>query len=213
VPDHNFELPKGQTRVSRESLDRLSRYYDLLLKWQSKINLIGPDTVKNAWERHFLDSLQLLDLIPDLSQKIVDLGSGAGFAGMVLAICGAADVHLIESDGKKIIFLKEVARITKTKVGILHRRIEDYPLKATDILVSRACAELDALLALAFPYASHETICLFHKGKNWAKEIEVAEKHWQFNYAVVPSAIDQQGVILKLTNIGKRGYDGREQGE
>jgi 16S rRNA (guanine527-N7)-methyltransferase len=211
VPDIlAFDLLNKHLSVSRETFDRLKAYHDLLLKWQTRVNLISADTISEMWKRHFLDSLQLLKHIENTDKKIIDLGSGAGFPGMAIAIAGASNVHLIESDGKKIQFLKEVARITKTDVAIHHARIEDKATPAGDIIISRACSPLDKLLSHSLHYVSHETICLFHKGKNYSKELEEAKAHWNFQYIVLPSvtdtpdAVNQQGVILKLTNVSKQ---------
>ena len=200
----HFDLLNKHVSVSRETFERLSLYHDLLLKWQAKVNLISPDTVAIAWQRHFLDALQILPLIDSLDNKIIDLGTGAGFPGMVLAIAAAGNVHLIESDTKKILFLREAARITGTKISIHHGRIEEKLTSFGDIIVSRACAPLDTLLSLASNYVSHETICLFHKGKNYSKEIDDAELHWSFIQDVVLSITDTQSAILKLTSIRKR---------
>jgi len=200
-----FEYLNRFIDVSHETFERLFLYHELLHKWQPKINLVGPDTLKDAWSRHFLDSLQLLKLIPDLSTKMADLGSGAGFPGMALAIVGATDMHLVESDTRKISFLREVARVTSTKVEIHHCRIENCPVEKVDIIVSRACSDLDTLLSFSDRYVSHETICLFHKGKNYSKDIVDANIHWLFDYDVVPSVTDTQGVILKLAHFRKRG--------
>ena len=189
--------------VSRETFDKLAIYYDLLLKWQSKVNLISPDTITSAWHRHFLDALQIFPLI-DTEKKIVDLGSGGGFPGMVIAIAGAKNMHLVESDTKKILFLREVARLTNTTVSLHHGRIEETLTTHADIITSRACSALDTLLSLASGYVSHETICLFHKGKNFAKEIEDAKLHWHFDCDVIPSVTDSQSAILRLTSIRKR---------
>jgi 16S rRNA (guanine527-N7)-methyltransferase len=199
-----FALLNQHIDVSHETFLRLSRYHDLLLRWQSKVNLISPDTIEQAWHRHFLDALQLLPMIENLNAKIVDLGSGGGFPGMVIAIAGAGNMHLVESDTKKILFLREVARITDTTITLHHARIEDAPTQNADIITSRACSPLATLLQLASHYVSHETICLFHKGKNYSKEIEDALVDWEFNIATTPSVTDTQSAILKLTSIRKR---------
>lgn len=207
-----FELLNRHFDVSRETFNKLSLYHNLLLKWQPQINLVGPNTIADSWQRHFLDSAQLLKYIDDKTQSIADIGSGAGFPGLVLATCGATNVHLIESDTRKITFLREVSRITQTNVTIHHQRSEkgiDTPIR---IIVSRACSELDHLLELSSPYVSHETICLFHKGKNYSTELEGATKRWMFDHNILPSVTDPQGVILKLSNIRKRDYDSSKKG-
>jgi len=193
--------------IEHEIFSRLSLYHDLLLKWQSRINLVGPDTIGEAWQRHFLDSLQLLKVMDDKTKRVLDMGTGAGFPGMVLAIAGATDVHLIESSAKKIAFLKEVARVTNTVVTIHHCRIEDRPIDNAQIIVSRACANLDQLLHFSSLYFSHGTICLFPKGKNYITEIDGAKEHWHFESTLIPSVTDTSGVILKLCDIRRRDHE------
>ncbi len=203
VPD-NFELLNRHVNVSRETYEKLSVFHNLLIKWQQKINLISNDTISDIWNRHILDSLQLQILIPDTESLIVDMGAGAGFPGLVLAISGYKNVTLIESDAKKITFLREAARVTGAAVSLAHSRIEENILPPQNFVLARACSELSALLAYAFPFLSHETTCLFHKGKNYSKEIEEANEDWQFDHAVIPSLTSDQGVIVKLSNVRKR---------
>lgn len=202
-----FQLLNQHMNVSHETFDKLNRYYELLIKWQKKINLVGPDTISDAWRRHFLDSIQLLRWIDNLSQPIVDFGSGAGFPGMVLAIFGGKNIHLIESDAKKIAFMQEVSRITKSPVSLHHRRIEDVRIDNVGVITSRACSDLKSLCEYAHPLVSHGTICLFHKGKNYSKEIEDAKENWSFDITVSPSVASDEGVILNLSNLGERGRD------
>ena len=200
---------KSHLNVSDETFQKFSDYYDLLLKWQIKINLIG-NLYDDIWSRHFLDSVQIIKLIPDTNSKILDIGSGAGFPGMVLSILGY-DVTLVESDTKKTTFLSEVKRITKTNAKILNMRIESILKNNFDFITSRACADLDTLLEYVHPSVSHGTECIFHKGKNHLKEISDAEKKWCFQFEINPSITDSDGVILKLSNITKRaGYDGKQ---
>jgi 16S rRNA (guanine527-N7)-methyltransferase len=199
-----FELLNNYISISHETFDKLSAYHDLLLKWQSKINLISNDTIKDVWRRHFLDSLQLLSYIDNKEKAIVDLGSGAGFPAMALAIAGFQNVHLVESDIRKSAFLREVARITETKATIHNCRIEEIKIEKIDIVTSRACASLDKLLHLVYDKISHETICLFHKGKNYSMECEEASKNWQYDISVTPSIVDSEGVIVKISNLHKR---------
>ncbi|MDE3016828.1 MAG: 16S rRNA (guanine(527)-N(7))-methyltransferase RsmG [Pseudomonadota bacterium] len=202
--DDIFQLLNRHVHISYGVFEKLSLYHGLLLTWQTKMNLVGSETIKDTWQRHFLDSLQLLKFMPDPAVTIVDIGSGSGFPGMALAVAGAGDVHLIEKDAKKVAFLREVARVTKTNVTINHGRIEDQPSIDAKIVIARACAPLGTLLALTFPQVSHGTICLFPKGKNWSNEVEGAKEHWMFNYSVIPSVTDNQGVILKLTHVARR---------
>ncbi len=199
-----FEFLNSHISVSHETFERLKLYHDLLLKWQKKINLISNDTISCTWNRHFLDSLQLVKYIDDKEKNIVDLGAGAGFPSMVLAIMGYKNIHLIESDSRKVAFLREVLRITESKASIYNCRIEDNPVVDNiDIFVSRACAPLNKLLELSQKRISRGTICLFHKGKNYSIENQDALKNWQYDLVVTPSIVDSQSVILKLSNIRK----------
>ncbi len=198
-----FDFLNSHIPVSRGTFELLSIYYELLLKWQKKINLIGPDTIPDIWNRHFLDSLQLVKYIDDKKKVIADLGSGAGFPGMVLAICGYENIHLIESDSRKIAFLREVSRVTNTKISIHNKRIEDFKIDRIDIFVSRALAPLDKLFHLISKSVSHETICFFHKGKNYSNENQDALLNWRYDIDVNPSIVDSQSVILKISNIRK----------
>jgi 16S rRNA (guanine527-N7)-methyltransferase len=199
-----FDLLNLHLNVSRETHERFSRFHDLLIRWQNKINLISPDTVNDIWNRHILDSLQLANFISDRSKKIVDMGAGAGFPGLILAIYGYENVTLIESDAKKISFLKEASRITSTVVSLEHKRLEEVKLSSPDFILARACSELSSLLEYASLFISHETTCLFHKGKNYSKEIEDANEEWQFDHTLLPSVTSDQGVIVQLSQVRKR---------
>lgn len=199
-----FQLLTRHVNITPDVFSRLILYHDLLLKWQAKINLVSNDSIQDIWKRHFLDSLQLLPLIPGTGNSIIDFGSGAGFPGMSLAISGVANIHLVESDSKKISFLKEVAMATSTNVSIHHSRIETYKIPHVGVITARAVAELKELFSYAEPNVSRETICLFPKGKNYAKEITDAEKTWAFDVSPVPSVTDSEGMILRISNLERR---------
>ncbi|MEK6746482.1 MAG: 16S rRNA (guanine(527)-N(7))-methyltransferase RsmG [Pseudomonadota bacterium] len=200
---HNspFELLNSHISVSPEVFERLKLYHNTLIKWQEKINLVSKDTLSDVWQRHFLDSLQLINFIEDKNKIIVDLGSGAGFPGMALAIAGYKNIHLLESDSRKVAFLREVARITETKISIHNCRIENNPVADVDIFISRACASLEKLFSLIEKSVTHETTCLFHKGKNYSIENENALLHYRYDMNVTPSVVDSHGVVLKIANI------------
>ena len=213
MPKSPFEFLNEHILVSHETFERFQLYYELLLKWHDKINLIGKDTLSDIWNRHFLDSLQLAKYIDDTNKTIVDLGTGAGFPGMTLAIYGYKNVHLVESDSRKAVFLKEVSRVTGTEVFIRNSRIENFILDEVDVIISRACSPLDELLQLSEKIISRETICLFHKGKNYSIEHENAQKDWQYDMAVTPSIAGFQSFILKLSNVRKVRYHGQSRRE
>ncbi len=191
--------------VSRETLDRLRRYDALLRRWQNAINLVSADSLKDAWRRHFWDSAQLLPLIPPGTRSLLDVGSGAGFPGLVLAILGVDGVVLVESDGRKCAFLREVARETGTRVTIHADRLERLGdrMPPPDIITARAVASLDLLLDRIKLYIAPNTVCLFHKGRRVDAEIEQARKRWTMALEKIPSETDPSGVILRLEGIGR----------
>lgn len=193
------------TNVSRETMMRLETYANLLKKWQRAINLVSNRTLDDLWRRHMLDSAQIWPFLAEgLDKKpgpIIDLGTGAGFPGMVLAIMGAGDIHLMDSDSRKCAFLREVARETGTSVTIHQGRFDEIVPFEAKIVVSRACAPLDVLLRYAGPYLGPETTCLFLKGEQINTELTTAKKHWRIRETLIPSVSDSRGVVLKLEGI------------
>jgi 16S rRNA (guanine527-N7)-methyltransferase len=192
--------------VSRETLVNLQTYAGLLAQWQRTINLVAPSTLPDIWSRHFADSAQLLALAPPDAKHWLDLGSGAGFPGLVVALMLAgrdgAKVALIESDTRKAAFLSEVARHTGAPVDIYPHRIEKSAtqarLGAIDMITARALAPLPRLLELAQPYFSTATVGLFLKGREAPAEVEAARAAWDFTSALVPSRTDSSGRIVVI---------------
>jgi 16S rRNA (guanine527-N7)-methyltransferase len=193
--------------VSRETFSRLETYEALLRKWQAKINLVAKDSLEDLWRRHFLDSAQLLPLLPPGNDPITDLGSGAGFPGLVLAVMTERQVHLIDSDQRKGAFLIECARQTGVldRVKVHTTRIEAASAWKAPIVTARALASLDQLLAWAEPFLTPESICLFLKGARAQDELTAAEAFWNMSTTRHRSLTDPSGVILKLSNIERRG--------
>lgn len=189
--------------VSRETLDRLRAYADLLVKWQARINLIGPETIPNLWLRHFLDSAQVFPLLPQDTHRLVDMGSGAGFPGLVLAIMGVPDVHLIESDQRKGAFLREAARITGTTITLHTARIEKLPPLGADVVTARALASLEKLLIWAEPHLAPHGQCLFLKGRGCEDELTIASKEWNITFERFPSLSDPLGTVLHLKEVSR----------
>ncbi|MBT5947986.1 MAG: 16S rRNA (guanine(527)-N(7))-methyltransferase RsmG, partial [Nitrospinaceae bacterium] len=200
--------------VSRETLGRLEAYGSLLKKWQAKINLIGPATLPNLWGRHFLDSAQIAPLIKErFADSLettplvhVDLGSGAGFPGLVLAILGTEqglnlDVHLIESDQRKCAFLREAARITDTQVTLHEARIDAVTPFPADIVTARALAPLDKLLGYAARFWSPETEAIFLKGQDVDKELMQATKSWSMVTSKLTSRTESTGTVLCVKEV------------
>jgi 16S rRNA (guanine527-N7)-methyltransferase len=204
------------TPVSRETLDRLDRFVETLLAWQQRINLIAPSTEPKLWTRHIADSLQLLALAPQ-AKTWVDLGSGGGFPGLVIA-CALADkpgarVHLVESSTKKAAFLREAARATGAPAQIHAIRIEDFVENLTmvvDVVTARALAPLVRLLAATYPLLKTGTLGLFPKGQDVDAELTEAAKCWSIQSSLAPSLTDPKAKIVRVTGIEKLTQPGRE---
>jgi 16S rRNA (guanine527-N7)-methyltransferase len=192
--------------VSGKTIERLVLFAALLHSWQKAVNLVGANTLDAVWSRHFSDSAQLLGLAPD-AKTWLDLGSGGGFPGLVIAILGAEaaglKVTLVESDQRKVAFLRDVARQTRIPVDILPMRIETAATQArlqlVDVVTARALAPLDKLLVLAAPFFAPATVGLFPKGRNALAEVAVARRHWGFEAALVPSitAADARIAVIR----------------
>ena len=187
--------------VSRETLERLKRYVELLLKWQRAINLIGPNTAQNIWCRHILDSGQLMAHLPTTSGPVVDIGSGAGLPGMVLAIMGVTDVHLIDSDSRKCAFLHEASRVTGTAVQIHNSRVETAEIAPAAIVTARAVAPLKRLIELTQSVSKQNTVFFFFKGKDVKNELTEIKKNWNMSLDVIPSYSSTEGVILRMESL------------
>ncbi len=187
--------------VAADRRERLKAYVALLVKWNAKINLVAASTLADVWRRHILDSAQLFPLLPAGTETLIDLGSGAGLPGLILAILGVPKVHLVESDGRKAAFLREAARITSTPIEIHAVRIEAVPPIAADILTARALAPLPALLEYSARFLRPGGSCYFLKGQRWGEELAEARLHWQFAASEIPSLSEASGVVLKLESI------------
>lgn len=191
----------GATHVSRETLEQ---YVALLLKWNQKINLIGPSTESEIWERHVEDSLQLIPLIPKEATSIVDIGSGAGLPGLVIASQLPIPITLIERDQRKCAFLAEAIRICGfNHVTLSNSDAKDSQEKYT-IIMARALASIDDLFGYAIHMIMENSICFFPKGKSYAMEIAEAQERWSFTYETIPSRIQSGSVILKITHLKKK---------
>ncbi len=191
------------TGVSRETLTRLETYAALLAKWQRRINLVGASTLADLWRRHMQDSAQLLPLLPPSATTLVDLGSGAGFPGMVLAILGVPDVHLIESDTRKAVFLGEVSRATATRVTLHARRVEEVPPVAADVVTARALAPLPELIQMARRFSGESCVWLFPKGRDVDRELTLVPETPTLRIEKVPSLTDPGGTILRVQRISR----------
>ena len=197
------EAFQTDTGVSRETLSHLQAYVDLLQTWNQKINLIGKSTAADVWQRHLLDSAQLFPLIPKTCQSLLDLGSGAGFPGLVLGIMGIPGIELAEADQRKAAFLREAARVAGARVAVHARRIEDLPQKKFDVVTARALAPVAELLDLSAPFLDSESVCIFLKGQNVEVELTEAHKRWRIHVIQRASRTDPRGTIVCIDEVSR----------
>jgi 16S rRNA (guanine527-N7)-methyltransferase len=183
--------------VSRETLERLRAFESLLRQWQKTINLVGVRTLDDVWRRHFLDSGQLCRLMPE-AKTVVDIGSGAGFPGLVVAIISGTPATLVEADNRKAAFLREASRVTATDTEVIVGRAESVPATRADTVTIRAVAPVTKLLSLAEPWIAPGGQCYFLKGSTVADELTDASQLWDINYALVPSLSDPTGAIVQI---------------
>lgn len=188
----------------------LSRYEELLRKWQKAKNLVSPSTLDNLWDRHFLDSLQITEHLP-AGAHICDLGSGAGFPGLVIAAHLKGDpeahIHLVEANGRKCAFLSTVSREINLSTTIHNFRIESVAQQLSDrigFVTARALAPLPKLLDLSEPMLKTGATALFHKGREFLSEIELASQNWSFDMLKHNSGTDENGCILELRNVVRK---------
>ena len=190
---------------SKEEQEKLELYCLLIKSWQKKYNLVGASTLENIWERHIIDSSQLYRLLPrEQAGKVsYDIGSGAGFPGMVLAIMGRKDIVLCESSIKKCIFLEEVKKKTNTNVIIDNIRAEMLPLRSASAIIARAVSSLSALLSISLPLLSKKGVCIFPKGINWKKELLFAQKRFHIDYKLIKSLTSKESKIIIINKFEK----------
>jgi 16S rRNA (guanine527-N7)-methyltransferase len=195
--------------VSRETAERLDHLVEMLLNWQRSTNLIATSTIPTVWTRHVADSLQLVGLAPR-AKKWVDLGSGGGFPGLVIACTlfdvSGASVQLVESNGKKSAFLREATRILNLPAVVHTRRIEDFVASfaaRVDVVTARALAPLVDLLTLAEPLLKRGAQGLFPKGQDVEAELTEASKYWNVEADLVPSLTDPRGRVVMVRHIAR----------
>ena len=195
-------------RVSRETQERLQHFADLFTKWAKAINLVAPSTMSDMWSRHIADSAQIFQISPQ-PQTWIDLGSGGGFPGVITAIFLSEHqqgwVHLVESNNKKAAFLRTVLRETGARGEVHATRIEDAPaaIAACDAISARALADLDKLIEYAAPWmvGTENNHAYFHKGRDYQREIQKARGRWAFDLLEHNSAVEQDSVILEVSNL------------
>ncbi|MEC9347596.1 MAG: 16S rRNA (guanine(527)-N(7))-methyltransferase RsmG [Pseudomonadota bacterium] len=190
--------------VSRETRDRLSVLVDLLGRWNPKINLVAPSTLPDVWRRHVLDSWQVVDLAPPGTRNWIDIGSGGGFPGLVVAASGRFAVTLIESDARKCVFLREAARQMGVAIDVRTARIESVRDLQANVVSARALAPLEKLLPLAAPLLAPGGRGIFLKGQDVERELTAATKYWTFSHQQHPSRSDPRGTVLVIEELRQR---------
>jgi 16S rRNA (guanine527-N7)-methyltransferase len=208
IPASAAILSQAQAlHVSRESWQRIEIFVALLLQWQSRINLISPASIPVIWERHVIDSLQLLPLLPPDAKAVADLGSGSGFPALPLAIASGLTFHLYESNNKKAAFLREALRVTGCKGQVHGERLTGKSpiggMPDVDVVTARALAPLDDLLQLAQPLMKSGVQALFMKGQDVDHELTQAQKYWNIRYTKHASLTDSQAIILAVQEVNR----------
>ncbi len=199
-------------QVSRETLAGFEKWFHLLSGWNNSINLVQKSTIEQFWQRHALDSYQLCSLVPAGASKLLDMGAGAGFPGLALAIYlksdpkwAGAQIDLIEANGKKCSFLRAVIRELSLPARVIQERAEQTAPAQYDVICARAFAPLLRLCDYALPFWGPDTIGLFPKGRNYAQEDELARKSYDYELGLLASKSDAEGQILILKNLKARG--------
>ena len=197
-------MKRSAEQVSRETQETLRRFAELLLRWNRSINLVSAADENAVWHRHIADALQLVALIEGTPERGIDLGSGAGFPGLILSLVTGMAFDLIEADQRKAAFLREAARITGAPVRIHPVRIEDANVPPAPLLTARALAPLPRLLCMAAPFVLPGGMCLFPKGKGVDAELTDARPKWHMRVERVASRIDPEGCILRIKDLVRR---------
>ena len=187
--------------VSLETSERLAAYVAVLREWQPRLKLIGPGTVDEVWSRHVLDCGQIARHVPPTCRRLVDLGSGAGLPGLILAIMGVTGVEMVERDESKVAFLHAASNVCDVDVGIHGMRIEDLPRGPADVVTARALAPLDALLPITASFLGEGSVAIFPKGKSIDDELKSAARHWHMWFQRYPSLSDSRSSVLVINRI------------
>ncbi len=208
----NFEVKKDEAfakiaefcDLNHSKTENIEEFVILLLKENYNFNLIGKSTIPDIWTRHILDSAQILKFIDDKNKKIADLGTGAGFPGIIISILGAKEVHLIEKSVRKCEFLRKAKILSPNPIFIHQAKAEEVLDKKFDILTSRALASLDKLLKYGIDFLKKDGYCLFLKGKNLENEIKEAKEKYIFDYDLFESLTAFESAVIKVSNISRK---------
>ena len=200
------EAVLGQARLASKTVERLDHFAKLVRKWSPRINLVAPRSLSHLWGRHIADSMQVLDMVPEPKGHWVDLGSGGGFPGVIVAIL-AKEAHpdlavtLVESDHRKAAFLRTVVRDLALPARVEANRIESLAPLAADVVSARALAPLPRLLGLLAPHLLPSGVAVLPKGARHAEEVEEALEDWTFSYQKRESVTQPESVVLAIRDV------------
>lgn len=205
----DIEKELSQYDVSRETMQKLQKFVELLTSWNQKMNLVSRNSLDCVWDRHVLDSMQLIKHIPVSISHLLDIGSGSGFPAVVLAILmqtkiPEAKVTMVESIAKKTMYLKDVCeKLNLDNVNVVNSRVENISLPVPDIITARAVASLEVLCGYVAKIGNKNTESLFLKGRSYEMELLEAQKNWKFDLQICSNKYCDDGVILKLSKLRK----------
>jgi len=189
--------------VSRETEARLDRYESLLREWNQRLSLVSDSTLDIVWTRHFLDSAQLLPLIPQREKPVIDLGTGAGFPGVILAIMGAPHIHLVEHNMRKVAFLRTLIAELDLKVTLHAMKVESVKPFHAAAVTARAFKPLTDLIGLGRKFLGPDSVAIFPKGRRAEEELGDAEQRWRFSAERFKSQTDPESTIFRLSGISE----------
>jgi len=196
--------------LSPDKVKQLTDFVEILAEWNAKMNLVSKNSFADIWSRHILDSLQLIDYIPHKAKSIVDIGSGAGFPAVVLAIAAQdklseIKISMVESITKKTVYLNDVIkRLNLKNINVLNSRVENTVFKSVDVVTARAVAALDILLSYQNKIGTDKTIGVYLKGQSYEQEIANAEKNWFFDCEVKQNKYNEGGVVLLVSDLRRK---------
>lgn len=198
--------PASSLQLTTQEIADLKRFAEIVLRWNPRINLVSKSSAADIWDRHILDSAQIFDLAPESAESWIDLGSGGGFPGIVVAVIAARRrpalaMTLVESDQRKAVFLRQAIRELGLQAVVRSQRIEQIADQRADVVSARALAALPELLALASPLLAEGGTCLFAKGASRQQELDAARQSWSFSVTEVPSITDPGAAILRITEV------------
>ncbi len=203
--DYTFSHPPLLTefKLSTVQNHKINNFLNILFEWNKKFNLVGKSTLTNPEKTHILDSIQIAKIIKNKKSKVIDIGTGAGLPGIVLSIYGYSNISLLDSNQKKINFIKYTASKLNLSINIINSRIENFKDGKFDFIIARALAKLDKLLFYASFLSHKKSQLIFLKGEKLNDEIKIAQKTWNFHFDICKSISDDRGKIIIIKSFNK----------